>query len=208
MGAELLRMNADNPNPQDIADVAKAMREGAVIIYPTDTVYGLGCDFSVQKAVERVARIKGLKPNKANLALIFYDLSDLSQYTRPLPNSTFRMLKKALPGPYTFILPANNNLPSLFKKKSEIGIRVPDHAVPRELVRVLGNPMITTSIHDEDHIIEYTSDPSEIFDNFQDKVDIIIDGGYGNNIPSTIVDARSEDPAIMREGLGDASIIL
>lgn len=201
--AELYRINPDNPNLNDLSEIAKALQDGAIIIYPTDTVYGLGCDINRTKSVEKVARLKGKKPEKANLAMIFYDLSHISDYAKPLSNTTFRLLKKTLPGPFTYILEANNNIPKIFKhKKKEIGIRVPDNNIPRELVRMSGSPIVTTSIHDDDEIIEYTSDPAMIYENFRDKVDIIIDGGYGNNIPSTIVSAIDDDFEVIRQGLG------
>lgn len=201
--AELYRINQDNPNLDDLNEIAKELQNGALIIYPTDTVYGLGCSIERSKSVEKVARLKGKKPEKANLAMIFYDLSHISDYTKPLSNTTFRLLKKTLPGPFTYILEANNNLPKVFKhKKKEVGIRIPDNNIPRELVRLSGTPIVTTSIHDDDEIIEYTSDPVMIYENFKDKVDIIIDGGYGNNIPSTIVSAIDDEFEVIRQGLG------
>ena len=201
--AELYRIHPDNPNLNDISEIAKALKDGAIIIYPTDTVYGLGCDITRTKSVEKVARLKGKKLEKANLAMIFYDLSHISDYTKPLSNTTFRLLKKALPGPFTFVLEANTNIPKTFKqKRKEVGIRIPNNNIPRELVRLSGSPIVTTSIHDDDEIIEYTSDPAMIYENFKDKVDIIIDGGYGNNIPSTIVRAINDDFEVIRQGLG------
>jgi len=203
MPAQRVRINPDNINASEIQRAVQVLQAGGLIIYPTDTVYGLGCDITQTRSVERLARLKGKKPEEANLAMIFHDLSHLSEYTRPIENRVFRLMKKALPGPFTFILEANTNVPKVFKhKKKEVGIRVPDNPIPREIVRVLGQPIVTTSIHDEDDIIEYTSDPSEIYDNFQDKVDLIIDGGYGNNIPSTIVDCTGDDFEVIREGLG------
>lgn len=204
MPAELIRMNPENPNLSDLQQIADAVRDGAVIIYPTDTVYGLGCDITKTRSVERILRIKGKDPKKANLAMIFYDLSHISEYSKPISNSTFRLLKKALPGPFTFILEANNNIPKIFKrKKKEIGIRIPNNLIPREIVRIGGTPIVTTSIHDDNEIVEYTSDPYIIYENYKDKVDLIIDGGYGNNIPSTIVDATQDEFKVIREGLGD-----
>ena len=201
--AELIRIHSENPDLKSIQHVAEAMEKGALVVYPTDTVYAIGCSSSHVKAIEKVARLKGLKAEKANFALIFHDLRHLADYTKPLDNSTFRLMKKALPGPFTFILEANNKLTGVFKKKKEIGIRVPDHLIPREIVRVLEKPIITTSIHDDDEFIEYPSDPAQIYEMMQDQADIIIDGGYGNNIASTVVDATKGEMNVVREGLGN-----
>ncbi len=201
--AELIRIHSENPDLKSIQHVAEAMEKGALVVYPTDTVYAIGCSSSHVKAIEKVARLKGLKAEKANFALIFHDLRHLADYTKPLDNSTFRLMKKALPGPFTFILEANNKLTGVFKKKKEIGIRVPDHLIPREIVRVLEKPIITTSIHDDDECIEYPSDPAQIYEMMQDQADIIIDGGYGNNIASTVVDATKGEMNVVREGLGN-----
>lgn len=203
MMAELIRIHSENPDLKSIQHVAEAMEKGALVVYPTDTVYAIGCSSSHVKAIEKVARLKGLKAEKANFALIFHDLRHLADYTKPLDNSTFRLMKKALPGPFTFILEANNKLTGVFKKKKEIGIRVPDHLIPREIVRVLEKPIITTSIHDDDEFIEYPSDPAQIYEMMQDQADIIIDGGYGNNIASTVVDATKGEMNVVREGLGN-----
>ena len=203
MMAELIRIHSENPDLKSIQHVAEAMEKGALVVYPTDTVYAIGCSSSHVKAIEKVARLKGMKAEKANFALIFHDLRHLADYTKPLDNSTFRLMKKALPGPFTFILEANNKLTGVFKKKKEIGIRVPDHLIPREIVRVLEKPIITTSIHDDDEFIEYPSDPAQIYEMMQDQADIIIDGGYGNNIASTVVDATKGEMNVVREGLGN-----
>lgn len=203
MDAELVRINPNNPNPSEIKRVVDCLHSGGVIIYPTDTVYGLGCDITKPKAIERLARLKGMKAEDAKLALIFFDLSHLSEYTKPLDNRIFRLMKKALPGAFTFILEANNNVPKVFKhKKKEVGIRVPDNIIPREIVRQLGNPIVTTSVIDEDDLVEYTTDPQMIYENFRTKVDMVVDGGYGNNIPSTIVSCIGEEFEIIRQGLG------
>lgn len=199
----LLRIHPDNPSPRQISQVVEILREGGVIIYPTDTVYGLGCDIFNTKAVERVARIKNVKLEKANFSFICYDLSHISDFTRQISNPIFKLMKSNLPGPFTFILDANSNVPKLFRnKKKTVGIRVPDNNIPLEIVKELGNPIVTTSIHDIDRIIDYTTDPELIHENMGDLVDLVIDGGYGNNIPSTIVDCTTEEPWIVREGLG------
>ena len=164
------------------------MRGGAIIIYPTDTVYGLGCDITNSRALERIARIKGIKLEKANFSFVCSGLSNLSDYVRQIDTATFKLLKKALPGPYTFILPGNNSLPKEFKKKNTVGIRVPDNNIALEIVRQLGNPIVSTSIHDEDEVLEYSTDPELIFEKWQNLVDMVIDGGYGDNTPSTIID--------------------
>jgi tRNA threonylcarbamoyl adenosine modification protein (Sua5/YciO/YrdC/YwlC family) len=202
----LVRIYPDNPNEKELLKVVDILRDGGVIIYPTDTVYGLGCDIMNKKAVERVAKIKGLKPEKANLSIICYDLSHITDYAKHVDNRTFKMMKKGLPGPFTFILEAGNLIPKIFtSKKKTIGIRIPDHSIPRELVRLLGNPIVTTSIHDEDDIIEYSTDPELIHEKFEHVVDCVIDGGYGNQVASTIVDCSSGEPEVIREGLGNVS---
>jgi tRNA threonylcarbamoyl adenosine modification protein (Sua5/YciO/YrdC/YwlC family) len=200
----IIRIYPDNPNERDLMKVVDILRNGGVIIYPTDTVYGLGCDISNKRAVERVAQIKGLKVEKANLSIICYDLSHITDYARHVDNRTFKMMKKGLPGPFTFILEAGGMIPKIFTaKKKTIGIRIPNHNVPRELVRLLGNPIVTTSIHDEDDIIEYSTDPELIHEKFEHLVDCVIDGGYGNQVASTIVDCSSGEPEVVRQGLGN-----
>lgn len=200
--AEYLRINPDNPDMGAIQKVVKCLESGGIIIYPTDTVYGLGCDVTNQKAMERLAGIKGMKLKEAKMAIIVYDLSHLADYAN-VDTPTFKVLKKTLPGPFTFILNATNAVPKLFQnKKRTIGLRIPDNNIPREIVRILGNPITTTSVVDDDEILEYTSDPDMIYENFKDKVDIVIDGGYGNNIPSTIVDCTDYEMVLVRQGLG------
>lgn len=199
----LVRLYNENPNPREILKIVEVLRQGGLIIYPTDTVYGLGCDITNQKAVEKVARWKGVKIEKANFSFICSDLSHLSDFTKPIANSTFKLMKKNLPGPFTFILEANNNVPRYFKgKKKTVGIRVPDNAIIREIVVELGNPILSTSIHDEDEILEYTTDPELIHEKYQDIAEIIIDGGYGELVPSTIVDCSGPVIEILREGKG------
>ncbi|WP_224482730.1 L-threonylcarbamoyladenylate synthase [Robertkochia aurantiaca] len=205
--AELIRIYEENPNPKEIKKVVDVLRKGGLIIYPTDTVYGLGCDITNSKALERIAWIKGVKLEKANFSFICADLSNLSDYARQLDTPTFKILKRALPGPYTFILPGNNNLPKDFRKKKTVGIRVPDNNIARTLVTQLGNPIVSTSIRDEDEVIEYTTDPELIHEKWDKLVDIVIDGGYGDNAPSTVIDLSGDVPEIVREGKGDVSVI-
>ncbi|HEU0135802.1 MAG TPA: L-threonylcarbamoyladenylate synthase [Flavobacterium sp.] len=205
--AQFIKIYPENPNPAAIAKVVKVLREGGLVIYPTDTVYGLGCDITSTKALERIARIKGIKLDKANFSFVCSDLSHLSDYVRQISTSTFKLLKRALPGPYTFILPGNNNLPKEFKKKTTVGIRVPDNAIALEIVRQLGNPIVSTSIYDEDEVLEYLTDPELIFEKWQNLVDIVIDGGYGDNQASTIIDLSGDEPEVIRIGKGDPDII-
>ncbi|MFY9308158.1 MAG: L-threonylcarbamoyladenylate synthase [Bacteroidia bacterium] len=199
----LLRINPDKPNYSEITTVVNCLRDGGVVIYPTDTVYGIGCDIYKQRAVERVCKIKGINPEKANFSFICSDLSHLADFTKPISTATFKLMKKALPGPFTFILEANNNVPKLFSsKKKTVGIRIPDNAICLEIVKQLGNPIMSTSVHDDDEIIEYTTDPELIYEKYKDKVDIVIAGGYGNNEASTIVDCSDGDVAVLRQGMG------
>jgi len=199
----LLRINPDKPNFEEIAQVVACLRDGGVVIYPTDTVYGIGCDINKQRAVERVCKIKGIDPEKANFSFVCSDLSHLSDFTKPINTATYKLMKKALPGPFTFILEANNNVPKLFKsKKKTVGIRIPNNLICLEIVKHLGNPIMSTSVHDDDEIIEYTTDPELIHEKYQDIVDIVIAGGYGNNEASTIVDCTEGDYTVLRQGLG------
>ena len=204
---QFLKIYEDNPNEAAIKKVVEVLKNGGVIIYPTDTVYGLGCDITNTKALERVAKLKGIKLEKANLSFICYNLSHISDYVKQIDTSTFKLLKRALPGPYTFILPGNNDLPKVFKNKKTVGIRVPDNSIIRAIIKELGNPIISTSIHDEDEIIEYSTDPELIFEKWQNKVDMVIDGGYGDNIPSTIIDLSGNEPEVIREGKGILDIL-
>ena len=199
----LLRINPDKPNYDEIAKVVECLRNGGLVIYPTDTIYGIGCDINKQRAVERVCKIKGIDPEKANFSFICSDLSHLSAYTKPINTATYKVIKKSLPGPFTFILEANNNVPKLFRsKKKSVGIRIPDNAICLEIVKQLGNPIMSTSVHDDDEIIEYTTDPVLIHEKYKDLVDIVIAGGYGNNQASTVVDCTNGDFSILRQGLG------
>jgi tRNA threonylcarbamoyl adenosine modification protein (Sua5/YciO/YrdC/YwlC family) len=200
--AELIKIYNENPNEREIDKVVKVLQKGGLIIYPTDTVYGLGCDITNTKAMEKVAQLKGLKLDKANFSFICYDLSNLSDYVKQIDTPVYKILKKALPGPYTFVLPSSTNLPKAFKNKKTVGIRIPDNNIIRELVKKLGNPIVSTSIYDEDDLLEYTTDPELIFEKWQNSVDIVIDGGYGSNIPSTVVDLSEGEITVLREGKG------
>lgn len=205
----LIRIYNENPNEKAIQETVDILRNGGVIIYPTDTIYGIGCDITNQKAIQRVCAIRGLKPEKSNLSFICYDLTDIAQYTKPFDTPVFRVLKKALPGPFTFIFNASSQVPKLLSsKKKTVGIRVPDNNIVREIVRELGNPILTTSIRDEDEIIEYSTDPELIYEKYHDLVDLVIDGGYGDNFASTVVDVTQGDFEILREGKGDLSQFL
>ncbi|MBD0824528.1 MULTISPECIES: L-threonylcarbamoyladenylate synthase [Aestuariibaculum] len=205
--AEFIKIYEENPNPKAIEKVVDVLKRGGLIIYPTDTVYGLGCDISNIKALEKVARIKQVKLEKSNFSFICHDLSHLSDYVKQIDTSTFKVLKRALPGPYTFILPGSKNLPHPFKKKKTVGIRVPDNKIALEIVKKLGHPIISTSIRDEDEVIEYTTDPELILEKWDNLVDVVIDGGYGDNNPSTVID-MSEDPVIIvREGKGSLEVL-
>ncbi len=199
----LLKIYPENPNPRQVRMVVECLMDGGIIIYPTDTVYGLGCDIFKSKAVERIAQIKGIKVDKANFSFVCNDLSQLSDYTKPIPNTIFKMMKSNLPGAFTFILNASNNVPKVIQsKKKTVGIRIPDNNIPLEIVKELGHPIMSTSIHDDDKIIEYTTDPELIYEKYSKLVDIVIDGGYGDNEPSTVVDCTSDVPEIIREGKG------
>jgi tRNA threonylcarbamoyl adenosine modification protein (Sua5/YciO/YrdC/YwlC family) len=209
MAADFIKLYPDNPDMKKVNRVVDILRDGGIIIYPTDTVYGMGCDIRNQRAIERIARIKGIKPKHHNFSFICYDLSNISEYTRALSTPVFKIMKKALPGPYTFILEANNNVPKILNSnKKTVGIRVPDHSIPRLLVKELGSPILTTSIRDDDDVIEYSTDPELIFEKFRDLVDVVIDGGYGNNVASTILDCTGDEIEVVREGLGPVDEIL
>ncbi|HEX8515853.1 MAG TPA: L-threonylcarbamoyladenylate synthase [Bacteroidia bacterium] len=199
----LLRINPSKPNYDEIARVVKCLRDGGVVIYPTDTVYGIGCDINRQRAVERVCKLKGIAPEKANFSFICSDLSHLSDFTKPIDTSTYKLMKKALPGPFTFILEANNSVPKLFRNnKKTVGIRIPDNKICLEIVQQLGSPIMSTSVHDADEVVDYTTDPMDIYERYKNDVDIVIAGGFGNNEPSTVVDCSDGDYKIIRQGLG------
>ncbi len=204
----LLKVHPDNPSERQISKVVEILRRDGVIIYPSDTVYALGCDITKPRAIERIAQIKGIRKDKAHFSFVVADLSHLSDFTRPIPNNVFKIMKRAFPGPYTFILNANNNVPNLLQSnKKTVGIRVPDHNIPVAIVRELGNPIITTSLHDEDEVMEYATDPELIYEKYNRLVDCVIDGGYGGVIASTVIDCTGDEIKIVREGLGDLAVI-
>lgn len=205
--AQFIKIYSENPNPREINKVVEVLKKGGLVIYPTDTIYGLGCDITNTKALEKIARIKGVKLDKANFSFVCNDLSHLSDYIRQINTPTYKILKRALPGPYTFILPGNNNLPKAFKNKKTVGIRVPDNAIAREIVKELGNPIVSTSIRDDDDVIEYTTDPELIYEKWKNLVDVVIDGGYGDNQPSTVIDLSLDEIEIIREGKGSLDIL-
>ena len=204
--ANFIKIYKENPNPKEIDKAVSVLKKGGLVIYPTDTVYSLGCDITNRKALERVAEIKGVKLEQSNFSFVCHDLSNLSDYVKQIDNSTFKLLKRTLPGPYTFILPGAKSLPNAFKKRKTVGIRIPDNSIILEIVRQLGNPIISTSIYDEDEIIEYTTDPELIYEKWGSLVDLVIDGGYGDNEPSTILDLSSGEIEIVREGKGSLDI--
>lgn len=204
--AEFIKIYEANPNPKEMERAVNILIKGGLVIYPTDTVYSLGCDITNSRALEKIAWIKGVKLAKANWSFVCADLSNLSDYVRQIDTATFKILKRALPGPYTFVLPGNNNLPKDFKKKKTVGIRVPDNTIARALVEGLGNPIVSTSIYDEDEVLEYTTDPELIFEKWQNQVDLVIDGGYGGNVASTVIDLSQGEPVLLREGKGDPDI--
>jgi tRNA threonylcarbamoyl adenosine modification protein (Sua5/YciO/YrdC/YwlC family) len=200
----LLRIHPENPDERQLRIVVECLQDGGVIIFPTDTIYAIGCDIYKPRAVERVAQIKGVKIKKANFSLVCQDLSHLSEFSKPIDNSTFKLMRRNLPGAFTFILEANNNVPKIFQsKKKTIGIRVPDNNITKDLVRLLGNPIMSTSVHDDDEILEYTTDPELIYERYSNVVDLVIAGGYGDNVPSTIIDCTGAEPLMVREGKGE-----
>lgn len=204
MPAEFIKLYPENPERDKIDHIVSVLRDGGVIIYPTDTIYGIGCDLFHRKAVDRVCRIKGIKPKNLNLSFICYDLSDIATYVKRIDTPTFKVLKKSLPGPFTFILESNSNVPKILNvNKKTVGIRIPDNNIPRMIVDLLGNPIITSSIRNNDELIEYTTDPEIIYEDFKHQVDLVIDGGVGGNIPSTVVDCTQDELIVLREGKGD-----
>ncbi|WP_047789256.1 L-threonylcarbamoyladenylate synthase [Tenacibaculum mesophilum] len=205
--AQFIKLYNDNPNPKEIEKIVKVLQNGGLVIYPTDTVYGLGCDITNTKALEKVARIKKVKPEKANFSFVCNDLSHLSDYVKQIDTATYKILKRALPGPYTFVLPGSNSLPKAYKKRKTVGIRVPDNNIARAIVAALGNPIVSTSIHDEDEVLEYTTDPELIFEKWQSIVDVVVDGGYGDNHASTVIDLTTDEPEVIREGKGSLDIL-
>ncbi len=209
MAAEFIRLYEQNPDPKRVRQIVDVLRNGGVIIYPTDTVYGMGCDITNQRAVERICKIKGINPKKHNFSFVCADLSNIAQYTRVITKPVFKMMKKGLPGPFTFILEASSHVPKiLHSNKKTVGIRVPDHTISRAIVEELGQPILSTSIYDEDEVIEYSTDPELIFEKYQHLVDIVIDGGYGQNVASTILDCTGDEVEIIRQGLGQLEDIV
>jgi tRNA threonylcarbamoyl adenosine modification protein (Sua5/YciO/YrdC/YwlC family) len=205
--SEIIKIYEDKPSEAAIKKVVQVLKDGGLVIYPTDTVYGLGCDITNSRALEKLAKIKGIKLEKANFSFVCSSLSNLSDYVKQIDTSTFKILKRALPGPYTFILPGNNDLPKEFRKKKTVGIRVPANNIALQIVEMLGNPIVSTSIHDEDEVIEYSTDPELIFEKWQNKVDLVIDGGYGDNVASTIIDLTGYEPEVIREGKGSLDVL-
>ena len=200
----LIKIYPENPNYKQIEIVIEILQRGGIVIYPTDGVYGMGCDIHNHKAVEKIAKIRGIKSDKARFSIICHSLSQLSDYTRPISNPVFKLMKKNLPGPFTFILNANNKVPDIFQsKKRTVGIRIPNNAILLEIVQTFGSPLLTTSVHDDDEIIEYTTDPELIHEKYEDIVDLVIDGGFGQIYPSTVVDCTSDEPTIIRQGIGE-----
>ena len=199
----MIKIYAENPAPKHIKLVIETLASGGVVIFPTDTVYALGCSIDQPRALDRIAQLKGIKKEKANFSFLVNNLSMLAEFTKPFDNSTFRLMRKNLPGPFTFILNANNKVPKIFQsKKKTIGIRIPDNNILASIIEELGNPLVSTSIHDDDDIIEYTTDPELIYERYKDKVDLIIDGGYGDNEASTVVDCTGNEPVIIRQEKG------
>ncbi len=203
--AKFIKIYNDNPNQELVDEVVAVLKKGGLVIFPTDTIYGLGCDLKNNKALERLAMLRGVKLEKATFSFIFNNLSHLSDYVKQLDSPTFKILKRTLPGPYTFILPGSNTLPKVFKKKKTVGIRIPDNNIVRSIIETLGNPIVSTSIKDEDEVLEYITDPELIFEKWKKKVDIVIDGGYGDNYASTVVDLI-DVPVVVREGKGSVDV--
>ena len=209
MAASFIRLYEENPDPRKITQIVNVLRSGGLIIYPSDTIYGLGCDIFNQKAVDKVRRIKNINDKKMDLAFVCFDLSHLSVYAKNVSTPVFKLMKKTLPGPYTFILNASRKVPKILKvKKKKVGIRIPNNRIPREIVKELGNPIVTTSLHDDDQILEYATDPELIYEQYKNQVDLIIDGGYGDNQASTILDYSGEELEIIRQGKGEINNFL
>lgn len=203
MEAEYVHIHPVNPEPRKIRHVTQILQNGGIVIYPTDTVYGIGCDLMNRRAVERLCQILGIKPQKLNLSFICSDLSHITEFVKRIETPEFKILKRMLPGPFTFIFESSSLVPKIVGvNKKTVGIRIPQHNIPVELVKLLGNPLITSSVKDDDQIKEYTTDPKEIWNDFKHSVDVVIDGGPGGNTPSTIVDFTSGEPVVMRVGLG------
>lgn len=198
----LIKIYPENPNQREIDRILKILRDGGLIIYPTDTVYAIGCDALNVRAVERICKIKGVNPQKNNLSIICSDMSNLSEYAQ-ISNATYKIMKRNLPGPFTFILPTSSRLPKIYKNKKEVGIRIPDNNITLTLVRELGNPLLTMSVHDEDELIEYSTDPELIHEKYANLVEAVIDGGYGETTPSTVINCINDEFEIIRTGKGE-----
>lgn len=199
----LIKLFEDNPNERDIQKITDILRDGGIIIYPTDTIYAIGCDINNVKAVQRVAALKGMKPEKASFSMICRDLSNIATYAK-VSNDVFKLMKRCLPGPFTFILNATTKLPNvLMNRRKTIGIRIPDNYIVMAVVEALGNPLLTTSVRDDDEVVEYTTDPELIHEKYDRLVDLVIDGGYGQNVASTVVDCTGDEPEIIRQGIGE-----
>jgi tRNA threonylcarbamoyl adenosine modification protein (Sua5/YciO/YrdC/YwlC family) len=200
----LVKIYPKNPSQEKIREVVQVLAHDGVVIFPTDTIYAIGCSIYSPKAIERVARIKGINPKTANFSFLCYDLSQISDYTRPFSNDVYKLIRRSLPGPYTFILNAGSNLPKIMGyKKKTVGIRIPENDILSEIIRELGNPLMSTSVHDDDEVLEYTTDPELIHERYETMVDLVIDGGYGDNTPSTIIDCTGEEILMVREGKGE-----
>lgn len=197
----LIKLYNENPNPRELEKVVSVLKDGGIVIYPTDTLYGMGCDALNVRAVEKICDLKGINPQKSNLSIICNDLSDISEYAK-VDTPTFKLMKRNLPGPFTFILPTTSSLPKIYKNRKTVGIRVPDNPIIREIVSMLGNPVLNASVKDEHDEIEYTTDPELIHEKWGDVADIVIDGGFGGMEPSTVVDCTSGEPEIVRQGKG------
>jgi tRNA threonylcarbamoyl adenosine modification protein (Sua5/YciO/YrdC/YwlC family) len=203
MSAEFLKIHPINPEGRKVQRVVDVLRNGGIVIYPTDTIYGIGCDLMNRKSIERLCHVMDIKPQKLDLSFICSDLSQISEYVKRIETPVFKILKKSLPGPYTFILESSAKVPRILNvNKKTVGVRIPDHAIPRAIVLLLGNPLITSSIKDDDVIKEYTTDPEEIYEDFKHSVDLVIDGGAGNNIPSSVIDCTDGQLVVVREGMG------
>jgi tRNA threonylcarbamoyl adenosine modification protein (Sua5/YciO/YrdC/YwlC family) len=203
-----LSIHPQNPDERKVRQVVEILSKGGVAILPTDTIYCLACDLYHYKAFEQICRIKGLKPDRANFSLICNDLSNIASFTRPFDRSIYKLLNRALPGPYTFILEASSEVPSMFRsRKKTIGLRIPDNKIIQDVIHVLGHPLVVTSLHDPDEVKGYPTDPEEIYEEYQKVVDLVVDGGYGKITPSTIIDCTGDEPAIIREGLGPISVL-
>jgi len=201
--ALLIKIYPENPNERQLRTVVECLRDGGIVVYPTDTIYGIGCDIFKSRSIDKICELRGIKPGKSTFSFICSDVSHLSDYCRPIENNIFKVMKANLPGPFTFILNASNNVPRhIQSKRKTVGIRIPDNPITLEIVRLLGNPIMSTSVHDDDDIIEYTTDPELIYEKFSNSVDLVIDAGIGGNIPSTVLDCTDGEVTVLREGKG------